>query len=258
MSLAGAFLERVMPRVIWRRRIRTWKFETGESEVRLLPLLVDRARAAIDVGAADGAYTVALIQLAARVVAFEPIPAKAKLLRGLFTRTKFVTVHEVALSDCHGEVTLRIPHDFPWRSTVELSNKLEGRNEIDKVVVKRETLDSFGITDVGFMKIDVEGHEFATLLGATKTIARDRPNILVEIEERHRPGAICSVQHLLEQAGYQGCFLLEGQLKPLSEFDQASHQDRSRLDNDGRPTGVYVNNFIFVPKEIFHQFRGSH
>ena len=53
------------------------------------------------------------IQLAARVIAFEPILAEAKRLQELFfTGTKFVTVHEVALSDCHGEVTLRMPRDF--------------------------------------------------------------------------------------------------------------------------------------------------
>ena len=40
-------------------------------------------------------------------------------------------------------------------------------------------------SNVGFIKIDVEGHEHAVLEGATKTIKRNMPNLLVEMEEKH-------------------------------------------------------------------------
>jgi FkbM family methyltransferase len=33
------------------------------------------------------------------------------------------------------------------------------------------------------MKIDVEGMEFQVILGAIKTIVRDKPNLMIEINE---------------------------------------------------------------------------
>lgn len=49
-------------------------------------------------------------------------------------------------------------------------------------------LDDIIKDDVGFIKIDVEGHELAVLKGATSLINRCRPVLLVECEERHSPG----------------------------------------------------------------------
>jgi hypothetical protein len=44
-----------------------------------------------------------------------------------------------------------------------------------------KTLDSFGLTNIGFIKIDVEGHEECVLRGAVKTLeANGWPKILFE------------------------------------------------------------------------------
>jgi hypothetical protein len=42
-----------------------------------------------------------------------------------------------------------------------------------------------GIERVGFLKIDVEGFESAVLAGAERVLERDRPSLLLEIEDRH-------------------------------------------------------------------------
>ncbi|MEQ1736784.1 MAG: FkbM family methyltransferase, partial [Rhodoglobus sp.] len=41
------------------------------------------------------------------------------------------------------------------------------------------------IDRVAFIKVDVEGFEPQVILGATETIDRDRPSLLLEIEDRH-------------------------------------------------------------------------
>jgi len=48
------------------------------------------------------------------------------------------------------------------------------------VTVPMRTLDSFDYTDIGFIKIDVEGYEYKVLLGAKETIKKYRPVLLVE------------------------------------------------------------------------------
>ncbi len=242
-------LERIAPRVLWRHRIASWPIDTGEDEARLLPQLVTRSQLAIDIGAAEGAYTAWLVPLAARVVAFEPRPAAARRLARMFAHTSLVTVEAVALSDGEGSVALRVARDGEFLSTIEHRNALTGRGEIDTVLVARRPLDSFDYRDVGFIKIDVEGHELAVLRGAAGTIARDRPNLLIEAEDRHCPGAVGSVRRWLDGLSYRGFFLVAGVPKPLEAFDTVVHQNVDNLDADSHRRGVYINNFIFVPRE---------
>jgi hypothetical protein len=47
------------------------------------------------------------------------------------------------------------------------------------------TIDSTGVQDVDFIKLDVEGHEYEVVLGAQKTINEFKPVVL--IEEKHDP-----------------------------------------------------------------------
>ena len=58
----------------------------------------------------------------------------------------------------------------------------EGKTGIE-IPVKVVRLDDEGLGNVGFMKIDVEGHEYEVIDGARALLARCRPNLLVEILE---------------------------------------------------------------------------
>lgn len=66
------------------------------------------------------------------------------------------------------------------------------------VKVNIRTMDSFDYTDVGFIKIDVEGYELKVLQGAQKTIMNNLPVILVE----QNKGNLDSVK-LLESWAYR-------------------------------------------------------
>src|SRR5262249_25142805 len=113
----------------------------------------------------------------------------------------------------------------------------------EAISVPVRALDSYELERVDAMKIDVEGAELDVLKGATRTIERARPLLLVEIEHRHHAGSIELVFDWLAQTGYEGMFLLPGRgLRPVREFSASEHQ---RLDASGHPTGLYVNNFIF-------------
>jgi hypothetical protein len=96
------------------------------------------------------------------------------------------------------------------RSTIETSNALEDEDGSAKeqVTVTVRKHDDYGMSDVAFIKIDVEGHEVAVLEGASDTIARNRPVLLIESEDRHRKNAVADVEVFLKQRSYAGFFLM--------------------------------------------------
>jgi FkbM family methyltransferase len=240
-------ISRFAPRSLWRHRARTWRIDTGEPEAALLPRLAERRKLSIDIGAAQGAYTALLVPLSRRVIAFEPEPHFAAALREMFAQTRIVQIEQVALSDQSGSRNMRVPSDCSWRSTIESGNTLRHSRDVETIRVDVSSLDAFSFRNVGFIKIDVEGHESAVLRGASDTIRREHPNVLIEVEEQHRPGALEDVFGFFENAGYSGLFLLDGKLESLAAFDCRIHQDFRNLDSRGLRTPLYVNNFVFVP-----------
>jgi hypothetical protein len=52
--------------------------------------------------------------------------------------------------------------------------------------VQLKTLDSFGIENVSFVKIDTEGHELEVLRGAVQTMSSNRPVAIIEVMDRNR------------------------------------------------------------------------
>ena len=47
-------------------------------------------------------------------------------------------------------------------------------------------LDELNLTNISYIKIDIEGHEYEALLGMKKLLRREHPNILIEILNRTR------------------------------------------------------------------------
>src|SRR5947209_3295951 len=100
--------------------------------------------------------------------------------------------------------------------------------EIELCMVKhlcRPDQDSIDVGgNVGFIKIDVEGHEHSVLQGAQRTIERCRPRVLIEAEERHAPGSVRRIQAFFRRFGYRGYFVFHRQLAPIERFDPARMQ----------------------------------
>lgn len=217
-----------------KRALGAW--QQGEPELHLLPRLVVAGAAALDVGANGGVYAWHMARFTGTVVAFEPNPAHAAFLARAFGPR--VRVEAVALSDRDGEAVLRVPlaRFEDGRATIEAGNDL-GQAEAESVTVRCRRLDGYAFGRVGLIKIDVEGHELAVLQGARALLARDRPNLIIEAEERHRAGTLAAVCRFLAGLGYRGHYLKDGRLHPLGAADPAA------------PAGLGVYNFVFVPAD---------
>jgi FkbM family methyltransferase len=222
---------------------------TGEKELAYVNALCDESCVSLDIGANRGIYSYLMRRHSQSVIAFEPNPFYANFVRRAL---KDVKVVEAAISDHEGTSVLRVPLSEPsaGMGTIEAENTLD-QVPVQQITISLLTLDSLKLTKIGFMKIDVEGHELAALRGAAGTIENSLPNLLIEAEERHRKHAVISVLKFLSEYGYTGLFHIDGKLRPIEEFDTSTHQDVSTA---GKP---YVNNFIFIHQSKMVKFHAA-
>lgn len=232
-----------------RRRVRRALAGSNEPELALLPLLA-RSGAFLDIGANIGLWTGPASRMFHQVHAFEPEPRLANALRRYVAA--HVTVHQLALSDHDGEGRFLVPifagEEISTRSTLE-SSANPGLEQVERVV-QLARLDSLNLTDIDAIKIDVEGHERAVLEGAAATIDRERPALIVEIEERHHPGRSENIIESLSSRGYI-CGYLRG--KAFERYERGAiavlQPERHLPDMGTGRSGEYVNNFIFLPSD---------
>ena len=199
------------PSVFYRRRI-AYEAATGEPELAVLDRLMRRGGVAVDIGANQGFFAFALAQLSRRVVCFEPNPDYAAFARWMLRGR--AEVHALALADTPGRETFYVPHSDEGL-VLHLAGSLKRAHDQFKTIasyaVEVHTLDSFGLTDVTFIKIDVEGSERDVLEGARQTIARERPPLLLELLSgtHDDPGALTA--EICRSFGYEALIVQKGE-----------------------------------------------
>jgi FkbM family methyltransferase len=183
-----------------------------------------------DVGAHLGEYALqahAVIP-AARIVSFEIVPALAEKLKNRITGD-WLELREIGLSDSVGEVTVS------WNRNQDTTNSINlfayehiDQSNIELCRCEVTTIDHLiasGATPPTLLKIDVEGHEKAVLLGASKLLAGDDAPALIQFEYGGTwipsSATLYSVQQYLNSFGYS-----VGRLYPNHvEFKDYSWQD---------------------------------
>jgi FkbM family methyltransferase len=216
----------------------------------------------LDIGAHEGLLALPLARLpGARVIAFEPLAtARAALLRAAASHAN-ITIRPEALSDAPGEATLSIPlldgdPQWQWASTA----KSYAAHSSTRVAIRRETvsaitLDSLDLADCTAIKIDAEGAEYAILRGARATLARCRPMLTLELEERHAEGCTWSVPAFLDALGYETAFAHNGRWHPMAALHRPTMQCASSDPSVFEASDPYVFNFYAWPRERDAQAR---
>lgn len=168
----------------------------------------------VDIGANYGIFSYVMRQQSARLVAFEPQPACVGFLARALPD---VDVRPYAVSD-RDDGTIVNPSD----------------EQTSETPVRTVSIDSQCLVDVGFIRIGAKGHEHPALLGAERTIRRDRPNLLI------RSCAVAQLSAFLTPIGYRGWYLQGGVLYPAAAFDR--RRDQGPADTSAR----HPNTFVFV------------
>jgi FkbM family methyltransferase len=157
---------------------------------------------AFDIGAHVGDRVSSFRRLGARVVALEPQPGPARVIRLIHGRDTQVILLQAAAGDREGEVTLRVNSANPTVSTVsaafvqaaEDAGGWEGQVWDRALAVPCVTLDRL-IAEHGrpaFIKIDVEGFEDRVLEGLSRPV----PALSFEFTTIARPVAQCCLERL--------------------------------------------------------------
>lgn len=153
----------------------------------------------VDIGANRGQSIDALLMTTdkGQIYAFEANGVLATHLERRYRHLSRVVVHAVALGDRATETTLFVPHYRSWRfdGLASLNYEAARLSVQDRVFFYRQRLmtvrevpctvkrlDEFCLAPT-FMKLDVEGGEFAVLRGAEQTLAGYLPLLLIESPE---------------------------------------------------------------------------
>ncbi|MEU0369275.1 FkbM family methyltransferase [Streptomyces sp. NPDC006283] len=206
---------------------------------------------ALDIGGWYGPWSRRLAARCAHVVTVEPVPHLARYLEASLPGNARVV--RAAASDRNGTAHLWLPAgDRGDRGGSSLARRDIHAHSLE---VPCLTIDSLGLRDVRFVKVDVDGEELPALLGASGLLQRQRPALLVELERRIRP--VAPVVALLTGQGYRGWVLAGRRWAPLDEFDLAAHQARTEhLVHRGllrRAVALrgtrYINSVLFLPAD---------
>ena len=215
-----------------------------EKELEIIEKFADKTKDAIDIGVYRGVYSFKLAQNFKKVHAFEPntllFPYLEKNLNKIIHNIK---LYNIALSDTEGSADLNLPirsnslfkdnieELFKLGSaTIHTDNKFENFKSIK---VQKNKLDNINLKEnIGFIKIDVEGHEQSVINGGLQTIKKNMPVMLIEIEERHSKKPIIQTINNIKELGYEAYFF-----------------DKSRLTNITENNNFKLErNFIFIKK----------
>ncbi|HEX8030279.1 MAG TPA: FkbM family methyltransferase [Vicinamibacterales bacterium] len=157
---------------------------------------------AIDGGAHIGAWSRVMSAHFARVIAVEPSADTFEALTWNIEQFGCANVEcrNVALGDATGHVTMALDPDQAARANTGARFVEAGGS------IPVETIDSWNLPSLGFLKLDVEGSEPHALRGAVETLKRCRPIVLFESKflwTRHYGLPKNIVAKFLEGLGYR-------------------------------------------------------
>lgn len=234
--------------VVWARRRRN----AGEvPEARWLSEYISGSKVALDVGAHSGNWTVSLARRVGPtgiVVAYEALPhyGRALSMTLRLLRVSNARVRIVAVGDSERTISLR------WRS--DSNELLTGRTHIEPsakasagvIDVPMVSLDydlktsEINPSDVGFLKIDVEGAELQVLRGASNLLSVGRPVVYLELEPQwvaRWGNTVEDVFNEMSDRGYQPHLVSATGAAPTTLDEYLAQYSAERL----------FNNVLFLP-----------
>ena len=243
-DLEYLFKKIIPEKYLLKKRLKRAIRKNYEKELKFIDKFSDKSKDALDIGVYRGVYSYKLAKFFNFVHSFEPNPLLFPYLnKNLKKIINNIELYNFALSNNNGETLLKLP----IRSKSIFSTNIEelyqlgaasihpkkNFNKFKEIFVKKKKLDEFKINNkIGFIKIDVEGHEIEVIDGAKKTILDNMPVLLVEIEERHSQISVEKSVEYIKKFGYQCFFVKDENLVSFNNITDTKSE----------------NNYFFIPK----------
>tara|TARA_Y100001978_G_scaffold179193_1_gene173852 strand:- start:1033 stop:1758 length:726 start_codon:yes stop_codon:yes gene_type:complete len=230
---------------------RAWRYRLiiDKAEIQYLLHNIKTNDRCIDIGAHKGAYTYWMSKCVGEkgeVYAFEPQPQLFKSFEGAIISSKILNIQlsQLGFSDTIGVNRLIVPNG---QVSPSASFHLKKTDKDTTHEINTTTLDNFftanNISEINFIKCDVEGHELEVFQGGENFFKINRPKILVESEARHcGEKKVNDFFSYMKDIDYCGYYFEDGSLKSIDNYNLFEFQiDPKR--------STYINNFVFEPKQ---------
>jgi len=169
-------------RALYWRGLDEWEAET----IQVFIKLVGASNTVLDIGANTGAFTLiaCAVNKDARVIAFEPVPRiNARLLNNVMVNSwqDRCMVRNEACSNTVGRTTFHVPFgDVPTSASLSVTGFRGYQGNVIEVPVTTVDEVCKNVERVDLVKIDVEGVEDKVLEGMQKTLAKFKPQLVIE------------------------------------------------------------------------------
>lgn len=175
--------------------------------INYLKINANKNKDFVDIGSNFGWHSLIAHKHFNHVHSFEPQESLCILQQQSVKNSNIsnISVHNVALSDCAGTGELNpVSYDSTF-NTGDVSIGSGGE------FIDIKTLDSYQLSNIAVIKIDVQGLEYKVIQGAERTIWENRPDIIVELENIHlvkQNTNARAVMELLRSMNYY-CFFMD-------------------------------------------------
>ena len=229
---------------LFKRRLERSIKNNDENEIELLERFIEPGTDSIDVGVYRGVYSYEMSKYSKNVHSFEPNPIIFEYInKNLKKIINNIFLYNYALSNKNQVIDLKVPirnekynrENFEefyelGRATIHQENTFK---RYEKFQITSKKIDEFNFkNNISFIKIDVEGHELEVIKGGEEIISKNKPILLVEIEERHSQSKVSDTINYINKLGYISHYYDNKILKKTSELNNLS----------------LFNNYIFLPK----------
>jgi len=152
------------------------------TEIKFLKQIIKNGDTVLDLGANIGVYTLIFAKLVGKsghVFAFEPDPTNFEILSKNVKENKHenVTLVQKAVSEKNDKIKLFVSKRN--HASHRIFDSEEKRNSIEVDVITLDTYFKKNKNPINFIKMDVEGVEGATLLGASNIIKNSKDLVIM-------------------------------------------------------------------------------
>jgi FkbM family methyltransferase len=178
-------------------------------------LRVEKGDIFIDIGAHIGKYSIPLSKIASRIVAVEPDPDNYECLKRNVETNRIRNITTVNMLAWKEDTTVKF-YLTDKKGGGTTKEGLPLRTYVGRYLeLQAETMDnmlkSLGISEVDWIKIDVEGAEYEVLKGLRETLSKCKPHIIAEIMKPN----LKKVLALMDDLDYNAEPITESESPPL-------------------------------------------